>query len=139
MELPQPRTRRLASAARAMALVAAVMATANALALLMVGPPGSDWGPGGAYVGPAIPRAASPSGPRRAEAAERLRRMFVFMTFNTIAVSGLAFAALARRMESWRRGRMGIPEGLDEEGINPHVLGREARPRAASEYRPSLN
>ncbi len=122
---------------RELALALAVVAVANLLAVVMTGPSPSS---NEVTTGPLIHHAPpTPADAERARANERFGRFFVFVSFNTVAISGLAFAVIARRMEAWRRERLGLPEGLDEGAITPAVVGPGGRPRAASEYRPSVN
>lgn len=125
---------------RTLALALAVIALANLLALLMTGPPQSEAATDQAMAGPVIHQAPpAPDVVARSRTVERMGRVFVFISFNTVAISGLAFAMIARRMEARRRERLGLPVGLDEAAIAPRMAGPAVRPRAANEYRPSLN
>lgn len=124
---------------RCLGLFIAAIFLANALALLMTGPPPPTVQED-VMAGPMV-HAAPPSqeAMARAQAVEEMGRIFTFLALNTVAISSVLFYLLARRMESRRRDRIGLPDGADEAVIMSPINVRPVRPRAANEYRPSSN
>ncbi len=137
--LPHSRPARRWPALSDLMLVLAAFTVANALALLLMGPPaGAPEGrPGRLAV--AGDDFATPAARATAESLERLRKAFVLVSCNTVAAAVLGFAALARGLEARRRLRLGLPEGIDEHALLAH-RERPASPASqAGQYRPSLN
>jgi hypothetical protein len=116
----------------------AAFAAANAVAGFLTGP--EMHGPPGAQQTMAA-RMSYPSVEDRvrAEAAERFLRVGVYVAFNTLAASTLAFLLVARVLERRRRMRLGLPDDLDESYLDPRGPSSGRRPGAATDYRPSVN